>query len=144
MSADLTEPQRRHLRTFLGHFEAVAAEVVRLAESPLTDRALAVDEFDLPAGFNDRVRPEFERIRRSLETLAARCGLEPERRSRRRRVQALLIAAVVEVADADSRGLAAYGPVDPGLSGQLDPLVEDIGNALGAILSTLEASLRQG
>jgi hypothetical protein len=94
---------------------------------------------DLPHDFGARVRPELERIRRDIEVLATRFGLERERRSRVRRIQALLVAAAVEVQDAGSQSFRAYGSVEPDLARDLDPLLEDIAEALGAMISALLA-----
>jgi hypothetical protein len=134
---ELTEPQRRHLLVFLDHVEAAAAEVARLGGLPPAERTLTIDEADLPAGFGDRVRPEVTRLRRDIETLAARFGLGTERRSRLHRVQALLVAAAVQVEDAGSRALRAYGPLECDLPQQLDTVLDDIADALGAMLSAL-------
>lgn len=137
MFTELTEPQRRHLRVFLDHVEAAATEVARLGGLPPARRTLTIDEADLPARFGDRIRPEVARLRRDIDVLAARFGLEPERRSRLRRVQALLAAAAVQIEDAGSRALLAYGPVERDLAPQLDPVLDDIADALGAMLSAL-------
>lgn len=136
-SADLTEPQRRHLRVFLDHIEAAVAEVVRLAGPHVAHRTLTVDAADLPPGFAARIRPEADRIRWGVEMLAARFALESERQSRLRRVQALLIAAAVEIEDTGSRSLLAYGPVDGEIPGRLDPVLDEIGRALGVMLAAL-------
>lgn len=137
---DLTECQRRHLCVFLDHVEGAVAEVMWLAELEPVQRTLTIDQADLPPGFSARISPELERIRQAIGTLAARFGLEPERRSRLRRVQALLLGAVVQIDDAGSRSLRAYGSVEPGLPLQLDPVLDDIGDALGAMISALLAS----
>ncbi len=135
--AELTEPQRRHLRVFLHQIEAAVAEVVWLTEHGPQDRILRLDLADIPAEFGLRIQPEVARIRRGLETLAARFGLEPDRRSRLRRAQALLVTAMVEIEDATSRALKAYGPVDASLPQQLDPVLEEISRALRTMTSIL-------
>jgi hypothetical protein len=134
---ELTEDQRRHLRVFLHQVEAAVAEVVWLAEWDPQDRILQVDVADLPAEFGLRIQPEVERIRRDIKTLAARFGLEPDRRSRLRRAQALLVSAIVVIEDANSRALKGYGLVDAALSRELDPVLDEIGQALRAMTDTL-------
>src|SRR6266536_2858495 len=119
-AVELTDDQRRHLRVFLHQVEAAVAEVVWLAERGPQDRILQVDVADLPAEFGLRIQPEVERIRRDIETLAARFGLEPDGRSRLRRAQALLVSAIVVIEDANSRALKGYGLVDAALSRELD------------------------
>lgn len=136
-AANLTGPQRRHLRVFLDHVEAAVCEVLRLAHLDPSHRTLTADATDLPAGFADRIRPEVTRIRGAIEALAVRFALETEQQSRLRRVQALLIAAAVEIEDTGSRALLAYGPVDPQLPQRLDPVLDEIGDALGAMIAAL-------
>jgi hypothetical protein len=135
--AELTEDQRRHLRVFLHEIEAAVAEVIWLAERGAQGRILRVDVADLPADFGLRIQPEVERIRRDIETLAARFGLEPDRRSRLRRAQALLVTAIVVLEDTRSRALKGYGQVDAALSRELDPVLDDISQALHAMTDTL-------
>ena len=101
---------------------------------------LRTDVPNLPANFGRRIQPEIDRIRRIIGALAELFGLEQDRRSRFRRAQAVLVTAVVEIADATSRALRAYGPVDPAVSRELDPLLEDIGRALRAMTAALLAS----
>ena len=134
---ELTESQRRHLRVLLGQIEAVVAEVVRLTEQEPAERALLIDLADLPLDLGARVQAEVESVRQGIAMLAARFALEPERRSRARRAQALLGVAAVDAENAGSRALKAYGPVDPALSEVLDPMLEEIGRALRAIASAL-------
>lgn len=134
---ELTESQRRHLRVLLGQIEAVVAEVVRLAEQAPAERALLIELADLPLGLGARVQAEVESVRQGIAMLAARFGLEPERRSRARRAQALLGVAAVDAENAGSRALKAYGPVDPALSEALDPMLGEIGRALRAMASAL-------
>jgi hypothetical protein len=137
---ELTEGQRRHLGVFLHQIEAAVAEVGWLSGRGPQDRILQVDVADLPAGFGVRVQAEVDRIRRALETLAARFGLEPDRRSRLRRAQALLVTAIVVIEDANSRALKGYGPVDAALSQGLDPVLDAISRALRAMMATLLAA----
>ncbi len=136
-AVELTDDQRRHLRVFLHQVEAAVAEVVWLAERGPQDRILQVDVADLPAEFGLRIQPEVERIRRDIETLAARFGLEPDGRSRLRRAQALLVSAIVVIEDANSRALKGYGLVDAALSRELDPVLDEIGQALRAMTDAL-------
>jgi hypothetical protein len=138
---ELTESQRRHLRVLLGQIEAVIAEVVRLTEQEPADRALLIDLADLPADLGPRVRGEVESVRQGIAILASRFALEPERRSRARRAQALLGVAAVDAENAGSRALKAYGPVDPALSEELDPMLDEIGRALRAMASALVEEL---
>jgi hypothetical protein len=137
---ELNEAQRRHLRVFLDQTEAAVSEVVALAEGSPENRLLRTDVADLPADFGHRIQPEIDSIRRSIGTLAERFGLEPDRQSRFRRAQAVLVTAAVEIEDATSRALRAYGPVDAAVSRELDPLLEDIGRALRAMIAALLAS----
>ena len=134
---ELTESQRRHLRVLLGQIEAVVAEVVRLTEQEPADRALLIDLADLPMDLGPRVQGEVASVRQGIAILAARFALEPERRSRARRAQALLGVAAVDAENAGSRSLKAYGPVDPALPQELDPTLEEIGRALRAMASAL-------
>ncbi len=134
---ELTESQRRHLRVLLGQIEAVVAEVVRLTEQAPAERALLIELADLPVDLGSRVQGEVESVRQGIAILAARFALEPERRSRARRAQALLGVAAVDAENAGSRALRAYGPVDPALPGELDPLLDQIGRALRAMASAL-------
>ena len=134
---ELTESQRRHLRVLLGQIEAVIAEVVRLAEQEPADRALLIDLADLPVDLGPRIQGEVESVRQGIAILASRFALDPERRSRARRAQALLGIAAVDAENAGSRALKAYGPVNPALSGELDPMLEEIGRALRAMASAL-------
>lgn len=137
---ELNEAQRRHLRVFLHQTEAAVSELVALAGGSPENRSLRTDVADIPADFGRRIQPEIDRIRRTIGALADRFGLEPDRRSRFRRAQAVLVTAAVEIDDATSRALRAYGPVDAAVSGELDPLLEDIGRALQAMTAALLAS----
>jgi len=118
---ELTESQRRHLRVFLHQIETAVSEVVSLAGGDPEYRMLLTDVADLPAEFGVRIQPEVDRIRSAIRVLASRFGLEPDHRSRFRRAQAVLVTAAVEIEDATSRALRAYGPVDAALSAELDP-----------------------
>jgi hypothetical protein len=138
---ELTEDQRRHLGVFLNQIEAAVVEVMSLSERGLQDRILQVDVADLPAGFGVRVQPEVDRIRRAIETLVARFGLEPDRRSRLRRAQALLVTAIVVIEDTRSRAaLKGFGPVDAAVQRGLDPVLDEISRALRAMTATLLAA----
>jgi hypothetical protein len=137
---ELNEAQRRHLRVFLHQTEAAVSELVALAERSPENRLLRTDLADLPADFGRRIQPEIDSIRQTIGALAHRFGLEPDRRSRFRRAQAVLATAAVEIEDATSRALHAYGPVDAALSEELDPLLEEIGCALRAMTAALLAS----
>jgi hypothetical protein len=138
--AELTEPQRRHLRVFLHQIEAAIAEVEWLTEQVPQSRILRTDVADLPPDFGARIRSEVARVRHGIQTLAVRFGLGSTPWSRFRRAQAILVTAGVEIEDTTARSLRAYGPVHPALERELDPVLEDISHALRIMASVLVTS----
>jgi hypothetical protein len=135
--ATLTEPQRRHLMVILDRIEAALAEIVSLATAPRSDGTLVLDLPDLPADLLARVRPELNRVHRSILTLATRFDLDRQPRSRRRRSHALIGTAIVQAEDAKGAALRAYGPVEPSVVRELDPIMHEIGQALAAIAAAI-------
>jgi diadenosine tetraphosphatase ApaH/serine/threonine PP2A family protein phosphatase len=49
----------------------------------------------------------------------------------------MLVSAIVVIEDANSQALKGYGPVDAALSRELDPVLDEIGQALRAMTDTL-------
>lgn len=140
----LNESQQRHLAVFLQQLDRGLAEVEHLAEAPPSAAILRIERDDLPADYAAAIRDDLRELRAQIQSLGHRLELRPSERSRRRRTLALLLGMIVELEDAGSGGLQAYGPVDPSVPMHLDPTLRAMRAALQRMGSTLEATTPVG
>lgn len=134
----LTDSQRRHIAVFLAHLEGLVLEIEQLADSPgAGGRLLRVQHDDLPAGFLESIQPEMEAVRGAIHRLVRDLQLEPSENYRSQTLRAILLAAIVGLEDAGSRGLKGYGSVHPSVPAILDPLLQEVNARLRAIAARL-------
>ena len=81
-------------------------------------------------------------IRRRIDDVAATFRLSSEDRDAKATIVALLAMSWQNLGEIDSRGMRAYGEVDPALPGLLDPMVQrlmDLVRALEDVVASLPA-----
>lgn len=143
MNLPLNEQQRRHLAVALDQVDQALLEVVGGAVSG--DRAEPLQRFlrpqqrDLPAALASRLLEAALRIRSRLGAEIAPLGLHGNPASVRRRLAAYLTSALVLLEDCHSPAMAAYGDVDPQLTGVLDPWLATLEAEVNALQRMLDA-----
>ncbi len=136
----LTESQRRHLAVFLELLEEALLDIERAAEGgPGPPRLLLEEVDDLPPGFAASIAPDLGELRDQLRAVVVRLGLGPRTRSRAGWIRAVAGKCLVDLADAGSRGLRGYGPLDPGVVREIDPMLEAMQHPLVRIVARLSA-----
>jgi len=134
----LSDGQRRHIAVFLTRLEETLDDIEWLATQPLrSDRVLARERADLPAGYREAMRGDVTALREDIRRLAEALQLAPREQSRARQARALLGTALVQLEEARARSLRAYGPVDAAASSGLDPALEAIRTRLARLLHRL-------
>jgi hypothetical protein len=136
---ELNDPQRRHFAVILQSLENTLLEIIALAGDDAPDtRHLTHLAHDLPPGYLARVRPAIDAITEQMERLSRAIGLDPHPESKARAIGAMLTAQLNQLQDSSARTLKRYGKVDPGLAGELDPVLASIEERLGELKAELK------
>lgn len=141
MTIRLTESQRRHLAVFLEHVDRGLARLeATMAVPSAPPNVFRVEVDDVAPDFAAEMGPVIEDARARIHRLGAQLGVSPAETSRFGHFQALLMSMIVNLEDAGSRGLRAYGDVDPGVGEALDPAIEQIRRLLVQVAARLQRS----
>jgi hypothetical protein len=137
----LNVPQQRHFEVFLSMLQDTIDEIEHLARpgSTRADSLVSYDD-DLPSPFLARMQPLVTDLRREISRLAELLDIHVRRRSRIRRLRALLTAELVRTDDSYSGKLRGYGKVDPRAGERIDPMLDRIRNGLVELLELSKAS----
>jgi hypothetical protein len=123
----LNEPQRRHYEVVLASLQRALADIENLTTAEVTQHAeLTVFDRDLPADFSGRIRASVTSARARIAKIVQLLNLTPRHRSRAAAVRAALTSAMLRLEDSHSYKMRGYGPVDPSVATQLDPLVDEL------------------
>jgi len=129
----LNAHQRRHFEVLLSELEAALDRIEALGQSAQRRGVLSVMDDDLPAGFPERARPLLDALRAEIARFAGQLGLSQLRRSRRRAVEALILAETISIDDSSAGQLRGYGAVDPRFATQVAPALAGLRRQLLAL-----------
>lgn len=134
----LNAHQRRHFEVLFARLEDSLTHVEALLEVADAPReVLAREELDVPAEFRELSAPVIEALRVQIRELAAALELRPRHLSRARAIAATLSAEAIRLEDSLSPRLRGYGEVDPSVPRHLDPALQAMARALGALAASL-------
>lgn len=125
----LTSSQRRHLEITLGKL------LLEMADSDYW-----LDRWPGPDRSRDTIRQALERIQEKIRERSRELGLSPRTRrvDPRRRLESLASHWWSSVLDCRSQVLRGYGELADDTATRLDPVVDELADAMMALLSLLE------
>jgi len=136
----LNDSQRRHLGVTLSQIQRLLHEIVSLLNTAAPPGGLVTEAQDIPEQFARRAPALVAQLDSRIAALADRFELPRREHSRYRWVRAVLGISIDHLEDTRAASLRAYGAVNPGLAGVLDPELRLLQEELRAMLTALEWS----
>jgi hypothetical protein len=121
----LNEHQQRHFEVFLSMLQDSLAEIEALAasEAQRQDALVSYDD-DIPEEFEKEIQPLLASLREDIGELVELLEIPRRHRPRVRMIRALVTSEIVRLDDSYAEKLRGYGPVDPKVRVQIDPILD--------------------
>lgn len=107
---------------------------------PAPPNVFRVEVDDVAPDFAVDAGPVIRDARARIHRLGIQLGVSPVETSRFGHFQALLMSMIVNLEDAGSRRLHAYGEVAPGVGDAVDPAIEEIRRLVVQVAARLQRS----
>ena len=121
----MTESHLRRLSVTMRGLEEALLEVQR-ALAPSPELAMSVYQDDIPDSARPAIGELIGQLREEIRVVKARYGLGSEVISNRRRISAKLTIISIDLTEATSRYMQAYGAIPKEEQGGLDPQISKI------------------
>ncbi len=138
----MNSAQKKRVRSALLALNRTVRAVEEAVGRDGVDEVLYRSRNPLPPERRDEARRLAAEIRESLRDAARAQGLEAETDDPLLSLGSRLSALWVDLEEAKSKGLRAYGPVPAGLERTLDPALDELGRLAIRLQSVLSAKTR--